>query len=401
MLHVLSQRPGLTGSGVTLDALTRHGAEAGWSQQAAVGTPADGPLPQLDGLAPHQVHPLLFGRPPLDFPVPGMSDVMPYPSTRFSQMTRGQLELYRDGWRAHLREVAAATRPRLVHAHHLWLMAAQVARELSDRPIVLHCHATGLRQMELCPELADEVRAAAGQIDHFLTLHRAQADQLADALEVDPGRVTVVGAGYRQSVFAPPPEQHPRPPELLYAGKLSRAKGLPWLLEAVERLARRRPRLRLHVAGAGAGGEAEAIEAQMREMGELVVAHGQVDQRRLAELMRHCAAFVLPSFYEGLPLVLVEALACGCRPVCTALPVVTDELAPSLGEALAVVPMPRRMTIDRPHDEDLPGFVDDLVEAIEHALDAPPPRDPGPRLEPFTWRAVFDRVEAVWRQLLR
>ena len=39
VLHILSQRPGRTGSGVTLDALVRQAAAAGWSQQALVGVP--------------------------------------------------------------------------------------------------------------------------------------------------------------------------------------------------------------------------------------------------------------------------------------------------------------------------------------------------------------------------
>mgnify|MGYP000532501899 CR=1 FL=1 len=44
------------------------------------------------------------------------------------------------------------------------------------------------------------------------------------------------------------------------------------------------------------------------------------DQPALAELMRRCAVLVLPSFYEGVPLVLAEARACGCRLVATDLP---------------------------------------------------------------------------------
>ena len=42
VLHTLSQRPSLTGSGVTLDALAREAA-AGWSQRALIGVPAGDP----------------------------------------------------------------------------------------------------------------------------------------------------------------------------------------------------------------------------------------------------------------------------------------------------------------------------------------------------------------------
>jgi len=40
VLHLLSQQPGRTGSGVTLASLVRHAAESGWEQCVVVGLPA-------------------------------------------------------------------------------------------------------------------------------------------------------------------------------------------------------------------------------------------------------------------------------------------------------------------------------------------------------------------------
>jgi glycosyltransferase involved in cell wall biosynthesis len=121
--------------------------------------------------------------------------------------------------------------------------------------------------------------------------------------------------------------------------------------------------------------------------------------------MRQSAVCVLPSFFEGLPLVLVEALACGCRLVSTALPGVVEQLAPRLGEALDLVPLPRLETVDRPAAADLPAFVDRLEAALDAALQKPPLGDPAVAmpgaLETFTWKAVFERVEAIWRELIK
>ncbi len=119
--------------------------------------------------------------------------------------------------------------------------------------------------------------------------------------------------------------------------------------------------------------------------------------------MRRSAVCVLPSFYEGLPLVLVEALACGCRLVATELPGITERLAPHLGEALELIPLPRLIGVDTPHADDLPTFVDHLATALARAVDRPPLGDPRVSLpgalEPFTWRAVFQHTEQVWRGL--
>ena len=103
-------------------------------------------------------------------------------------------------------------------------------------------------------------------------------------------------------------------------------------------------------------------------------------------------------------LVLVEALACGCRLVATELPGIAEELAPRLGDALTMVELPRLETVDRPHPDDLPAFVGHLEAAIENALDAPPIDDPARNtsetLSHFTWETVYDRVETVWKSLV-
>ena len=403
ILHLLSQRPSLTGSGVALEALVRGASARGLAQRVVVGVPIDDPQPAVGDLPADRIHPLIFGRAPLDFALPGMSDVMPYASSRFSALSGQQLEAYRTGWREHLASVLAAFRPDLIHSHHLWLLSSLIKDLAPAVPVVTHVHATGLRQMQLCPHLADEVRRGVARNDRFAVLHRAQQGEVADVLGVDRARVAVVGSGFRQDLFHAR-ERPSHTPALLYAGKYSRSKGLPWLLDAVERLAPRHSGLVLEVAGSGAGEEAEALRQRMQAM-PAVRLLGQLSQAELAARMRAASVFVLPSLYEGLPLVLVEAMACGCRVVATALPGVTDELAPGLGDALELVPLPRRRGPDEPLAEDLPAFVDALEAALERSLGAAPLLEGGAALErrlvPFTWEAVVERVAALWDGLTR
>ena len=126
--------------------------------------------------------------------------------------------------------------------------------------------------------------------------------------------------------------------------------------------------LRLHIAGSGAGPEAEALRQRMRALAPAVVLHGQLDQPQLADLMRRCGVCVLPSFYEGVPLVLVEAAACGCRLVSTALPGVVERIAPHLADRLTLVPLPRLKGSDQPVAADLPRFVADLEAALAQVV---------------------------------
>jgi len=327
---------------------------------------------------------------------------MPYRSSVWSRLTEDMLREYREVWRSALVQAVADARPDLVHANHLWLMSSLVPDAAAGVPSVAHCHATGLRQMELCPGLRDEVVAGLRRHSRFVVLHADHAATVAETLVAATDRVAVVGAGYREDYFndrgAPPASE--RRGNLLYVGKYAAAKGLPWLLDACEVLWNRGDRFVLHVAGDGAGPEAEALRSRLQAAGRRVRVHGRLDQWALATVMRRCCALVLPSFYEGLPLVLAEARACGCRLVSTALPGVAATLAPSLGPDLQLVPPPRLTGPDTPVAADLPAFTERLAAELTDALAAGvSPPDPAV-LEPFTWSAVFRRVEAIWRELV-
>ncbi len=399
ILHLLSQRPSLTGSGITLDALVRHAATAGWEQRVVVGVPGDDASPDVGGLENEHIQALGFETPELPFPVPGMSDVMPYRSTRWSDMRVEQLETYRRAWTGKLRPVLDEFKPDVIHAHHLWILGSMIKDLAPHTPVISHCHATGLRQMRLCPHLAEGVRRGCRRNDAFAVLHSDHAQQLQRDLEISEGRIHVVGAGFREDLF----HQRSRPdrltPRLLYTGKYAHAKGLPWLLDAFESLRPSFPDLELHVAGSGAGPEAEALHRRMKAMAPAVVLHGHLRQEELAALMRRSTVCVLPSFYEGLPLVLVEALAAGCRLVATDLPGVVDTITPKIPQGvIEIVPRPRLDGPDTPVVVDLPAFTRNLAEALKRSITAP---QPGPvSLESFTWKAVFDRVERMWKEAL-
>lgn len=407
VLHTLSQRPSLTGSGVTLDAITREAAAAGWRQHALIGVPAGDPG-RVDGLAAGEISRLEFknnGGPPgatLDFDIPGMSDVMPYRSTRFSQMTEQQLSAYRSAWSSALSKTIDEFRPDVIHAHHAWILSSMLKDIATEIPVVVHGHGTALRQLDQCPHLAGEIQQGCGRNDLFAVLHEEHARLYRKKYRLAEEQAAIVGAGYREDLFHcenAPPE---RGSSILYAGKISESKGLSSLLDALELLREELPGVNLQVAGGGAGEESERLLARMETFGKDIIYHGRVSQAELAALMRQCSVFALPSFFEGLPLVLVEALACGCRPVCTDLPGVRSGILPHLPGILHTVPLPAMKTVDQPLEAELPDFSRNLARMLHLALTLPPPRageDLRKLLFPFTWRAVFGRIEKAWRGL--
>jgi glycosyltransferase involved in cell wall biosynthesis len=131
----------------------------------------------------------------------------------------------------------------------------------------------------------------------------------ARAARVNP-RVELVPNGVDTERFAPPPagRRPGAPARVLYVGRFSAEKNLETVVAAAAEVARRRP-LRLVMVGAG------PLEARLREQARTAGLEtdfrGVVPQERLPEVYREADAFVLASFTEGHPKVLIEALASG------------------------------------------------------------------------------------------
>lgn len=100
----------------------------------------------------------------------------------------------------------------------------------------------------------------------------------------------------------------------LSIGRLSAQKGQLLLIEAIASLIAGGTDVRLVLAGDGE--MRPEIERCVREMNlaEHVTITGYVDEQRIRDLIGECRALVQPSFAEGLPVVIMEALAMG-RPV--------------------------------------------------------------------------------------
>ena len=100
--------------------------------------------------------------------------------------------------------------------------------------------------------------------------------------------------------------------DLLYVGRLRIRKGVEVLLEALAGLALERPSARLLVAGDGE--QRNALEARARELrlgADRVRFLGRVSAARVRWLLEGASALVVPSIYEGMPLVVLEAMAAG------------------------------------------------------------------------------------------
>jgi len=402
ILHILSQRPEATGSGIYIQAMLREAARKGHTNFLVAGIPDDQP-PDPELLSDAQYRFVRFETERLPFKVVGMSDVMPYDSTRFCDMDEPMVASYERAFKEVLATVVPEFEPDIIHCNHLWLVTALVRRLYPDIPTVSLCHGSDLRQFRNCPHLAQRVQSACANLSAILALSREQKEQVVDLYKLNQGKVHIVGAGYNEAVFKPASKSK-SVVNLAYAGKLSRAKGVPWFLKALATLPD--DNWHLHLVGGGSGTEkAECLELAAQLGEQRVTRYGPMPQAELADIFKQAHIFVLPSLYEGLPLVLLEALACGCRLVATDLPGVQEVLGGVSEEWVARVELPRLEKVDSPLGADEALFEQNLKNALEaqikRAAMMPEPdlKTVRPLLEAFTWKGVFEKVEKVYQQV--
>ncbi len=406
ILHILSQMPDFTGSGKTIQAIIKQAADRGHENFMVAGIQDDfQPDPSL--VPPGQAVFVRFNGIDLDFPLPGMSDVMPYQSTVFSSMDLSSLGRYQEAFRNILQAAGQRFTPDIIHSHHLWVVS-KIAREVfADLPMVTSCHGTCLRQYSLCPSIGAQISPAVKRIDRILCLSRHQQALVKKTHGIGEEKINVVGAGFDDNLFDFNPESDAKmnqgPVEVVYAGKLSRAKGVPWLLKALGKV----PRLdfRLHLAGSGSGRERDECLALAEPMGDKVILHGALSHQNLAGLMKKAHLFVLPSFFEGLPLVIMEAIASGCRILTTSLPGTREVLKDARSDMVDLLELPGLETIDSPFEKDMPELELRLSQALEDNIrKIQAKRQPDTAwakkiTEPYTWAKVFSRMDAVYREI--
>lgn len=144
---------------------------------------------------------------------------------------------------------------------------------------------------------------------------------------------------------------------LLFVGRLRIRKGVEVLLHAIHRLRERYPDLRLRVAGSGEHRENLERVAQNLDLDLFVEFLGACSPDEVPDLMARSRALVVPSIYEGMPLVVLEAMAAG-------LPVVASRVSgiPEVvqdGESGWLVP-----------PEDIGALAEALQEILENPEEA-------------------------------
>ena len=314
----------------------------------------------------------------------------------------------------------------LVHSHTWYAnFAGHLASLLGGMPHVVTAHSLeplrpwkaeqlggGYRVSSWAERTAYEAAAAVVAVSAGM-----REDILNSYPSLDPGRVHVVHNGIDSQLWQADRtaearavvERHgvdPDRPSVVFVGRITRQKGLPYLLRACAELP---PEVQL-VLCAGAPdtpeimGEVEGLMEGLRAQREGVVWIAEMLPRaEVVALLSHGTVFACPSVYEPLGIVNLEAMACELSVVATATGGIPEVVVD--GETGWLVPIEQvRDGTGTPVDPD--RFVADLAAALTDAVSDPDrARQLGlagrrRAVESFSWASIGDRTLDVYRAVL-
>ncbi len=402
ILSISAQKPNSTGSGVYLTELVNAWNELGHGQMVIAGVELGESVQLPKGV---QFMPVLFKNEELPFPVVGMSDVMPYDNTRYCDLTDEMLGAFCNAFRKRIQEALNLFQPDMVVCHHLYVTTA-IAQECvatynrrkgTQMKIFGICHSTCLRQYQKNTFLKASIKNAMHELDGIFALHEGQKREISKIFEVEEAKIQIVGAGYNDSIF---PKEINRTAEkivLCFAGKVSQAKGVKSLIRAMQGENFERPVVLILAGGTGDEKEYKEIvemAKQAERPGKLEVQFaGKVPQKELGKIYRTSHIFVLPSFYEGLPLTLLEAMGSGCLAVAADWNGVPAWLQMTAPEAkVEFVHLPGMSSPGVPWEKELPAYEKELAKAIKKQMQLVQNGEVQVDVQELTWKRIAQNI---------
>ena len=209
---------------------------------------------------------------------------------------------------------------------------------------------------------------------------------VADELEKYYGQheITIIGNGVDETTFRPSSNDG-KERYMLYTGRLSHRKGISDLLEAAPIILENRD-VKLFICGKGELENNIRRRIKSMEIEDRVLILGHVDREYLIDLYRHATLFCLPSLYEGLPTVALEAMASGVPIIARRIPSVDGLIVDGQNGLLF---------------DDISSLVQkacallDNEELRRHIAN----KARNTIIQSHTWPQICDRVETVYREI--
>ena len=311
----------------------------------------------------------------------------------------------------------------LVHSHTWYAnMAGHIASLLHGIPHVLSAHSLeplrpwkaeqlggGYALSSWVEKTAYEAAAAIIAVSEGM-----RQDILRSYPEVDPAKVKVVHNGIDVSQWNRDEGDDiirglgidPERPSVVFVGRNTRQKGVPYLLRAAAKLPAD-VQLVLCLGAADtpelAAETARLIEELQSQRSGVILIERMLPRNEVVQVLSHATAFACPSIYEPLGIVNLEAMACGAAVVASATGGIPEVVRH--GETGLLVPI-EQVTDGTGIPLDPEKFVTDFAEALIEVVSNPERAramgEAGRRRaeEHFSWESITETTLEVYRSVL-
>ena len=224
--------------------------------------------------------------------------------------------------------------------------------------------------------------------DTVIAVSNSCAKDLREIYKIDK-RIITINNGTDTNFFVPKERNDMEEPYVLYTGRLDSRKGLVDLIKSAEYVCQEYSKIKFILTGKGPN--KKYLEQRINELGlkKNFYFAGFVARPKLLEYYQNATVYVLPSYYEGLPTTLLEAMSCGIPTIATDVKgsseVITD------GETGLLVPPrdPKRLAdaiLRLLEEEELRKRIG--INARRHVVDN------------YDWEIITDKIEKAYKMVL-
>ncbi|HMK53188.1 MAG TPA: glycosyltransferase family 4 protein [Methanobacteriaceae archaeon] len=198
--------------------------------------------------------------------------------------------------------------PTVTTVHSSWSTESLRYNQITD----LHSFYIKLFSRFLIKNEGDVIR----KTDKVTTVGCQVAKDIQASYDVDPSQISVVGNGVDTNFFTPPKTYRDNG-KILYSGRLVYGKGLMDLVGAAKTVCGKYPKTSFIIAGEGFLKPKLKSLVQKLHLEKNFEFLGHIDQSKLLKHYQNDSIYVLPSYGEGLPSAVLEAMSCAMPVVAT------------------------------------------------------------------------------------
>ena len=242
-----------------------------------------------------------------------------------------------------------------------------------------------VQSMVIYPPIESKLFQASKKIT---AVSSAVANELTE-YGLNPKKIAVVGNGVDEKKFVPIQNDKKKENYILYTGILRARKGLFDLIECVEHVIKEYPEIKFILTGRGPLRGKLEKEIKLRGLQKHITFLGYINRKTLIKTYQNATVHVIPSHYEGLPTVLLEAMSCGLPVVATDIGSNNEVISTGVNGFLVPPKRPKIMARNILKLLDNPSLREQIGQVARKTIE-----------EHYTWSQVTDNILKQYENII-